>query len=389
MTDKYQWQEDALKAWEDNNYQGIVECATGSGKTRFAIDCIKKLQTNTLIIVPQRHLLHQWKKEILENTNIKEEEISFYYGDKKHKEIKPVTIAVINSARNIDFKNYFGLVICDECHHYASSINFTFLKMNNFVFNLGLTATLKREDDLEELLVEKLGKVIYRLSPKEGIKQKILSEFEIYNIPVMLNEEEHIKLENCNRVLIQHFREYQYDFNNLMYALKKGDVVAAKVIKAINGRKFVLTKAINKVKETIRLIFQHRKQNIIVFCEMQETAKKLYASLKMVPEMKVGIYISGMKNKGVVEKFRNGEINILISGRALDEGMDVKNADIGIIIGGSKTKRQIIQRLGRILRNEEGKKAILYQLYVNNTKDEDWCRRRTSFLEDFASKIYW
>ena len=71
------------------------------------------------------------------------------------------------------------------------------------------------------------------------------------------------------------------------------------------------------------------------------------------------------------------------------EGVDVPDCELGIILGGTKIKRQMIQRLGRILRNRPGKMARMYQVYIDGTKDLEWLNKRSTELANAAAKVTW
>jgi len=152
-----------------------------------------------------------------------------------------------------------------------------------------------------------------------------------------------------------------------------------------------LMNSATKIVYTANLITKKPNVKTIVFGEYKNAAKKLYKILKR-HDIPCGIYHSGMntkKRQDMLEKFKNDEFKIMISVKALDEGLNVPAVERAIIMGGSKVQRQMTQRLGRVLRGKEGKVATVIQLFIPNTKDEEWVRARTEPFRDAAEKIVW
>jgi superfamily II DNA or RNA helicase len=126
-----------------------------------------------------------------------------------------------------------------------------------------------------------------------------------------------------------------------------------------------------------------------LFCELIETAEFINNYLQ-TKGIKTGIYHSKMKRderKDLLTQFKDDKIRIMIAVRCLDEGINVPDANVGIVIAGSSVSRQTIQRLGRILRPKEGKQARYYQFYVPNTKDEDWLHKRNQTILPMAENV--
>ena len=124
-------------------------------------------------------------------------------------------------------------------------------------------------------------------------------------------------------------------------------------------------------------------EKIIIFSERTKQADELYQLLQKSYPEKVGRYHSKMgkwANRNVLDRFREGSVRILIACKAIDEGIDVPDASVGIIMSGTSTQRQRIQRLGRIIRKNNGKeRSALYYLHITETS-EDSC-----FLPDAAN----
>ena len=375
------WQEDAFNKWKENSCRGIIEAPTASGKTMLGIIGMHHFRTNTLIVVPKIQLMKQWKDEIVKYLGVDEKDIGFYFGEKK--ENKPIVIGVINSVRKVKFEDR-DLIILDEIHNYASEENIKLLENNNFKYTMGLTATLERADDNDWMLEQFVGPVVYKMSQKDGIDNGFLNRFGVFNKSVELNAREELELQKVTNTIKDKWMNYG-SMEAINRAAMKNDYGAIHVRRAITKRKQILHKAINKLSACIKLIEENKGKKIIVFNEFQEMADKL---VKYFPGC--SLYHSGMitkDKKNSIERFVSDQTDLLVSVKALDEGLNVKGAEVGIIIAGSTTKRQTVQRLGRLLRPKEGKFAVLYQLYVPDTKDEDWLKKRNSYIKDVAEFI--
>ena len=157
-----------------------------------------------------------------------------------------------------------------------------------------------------------------------------------------------------------------------------------KVMKGIQARKSAIVGTVSKIAEAISICDSHRENRIIIFDELQSSANELHKQLNALG-MPAVIYHSGLKNKkdkkAAIQKYVDGEVDIIVSVKALDEGLNVKDCDIGIVVNGNSQQRQILQRLGRVLRKKEGKKAELYMLYVPGTIDEKYVKKRLTYLK--------
>ena len=163
-------------------------------------------------------------------------------------------------------------------------------------------------------------------------------------------------------------------------------------MRCIQKRKQLLGLAESKVAAVARIVLMEAQSpdfKAIIFSEFIENAEHVRLQLEIVG-FNAGIYHSGITRQQrveVIDAFRTDKINVLISCKALEEGLNVPNANLGIIVGGSGVKRQIIQRLGRILRHLPGKTARLYQVYVAGTQDEKWMVRRTAVVAREATSV--
>jgi len=371
-------QQDAYNAWLVRGRRGTIEGTTGCGKTVIGLKAIEEILSSgakILIVVPTVALAEQWKIEVKKFLNV----------DASRSLRKPaqITIQVINSVRwqALDY----DLVIIDEVHRTSSKCNFSFLPISKFVAIMGLSATAERADGLH-MNMAKYAPIIFRISARAAAKAGLISEFIVRNIAVQPSNDEGARLdeldENIGNLMSTMLVK---DFAQIPRLAKHGDRDAMELLSLIQKRIEIIATSDTKLAVAERLLTNELKdEKTIVFCERIEAAEKL---------MKPGrlMYHSASNNEDDIKAFTaNKSGGALIAVRALDEGLNVVDCKRAIIVSGSSVKRQIIQRVGRILRKTpDAKNAVLYQIYLKGTKDEDYVEKRTRYLEESATDVFW
>lgn len=395
------WQKEAISAIESTlNKQCIIEASTGSGKSIIPMKLIEKYPNdNFIVVIPTIVLLNQWKRELIKFDIAKENEISLIGGGNIYVPGKKVTIAVINSLRNVNWTHKdakFKWAFFDECHKMCADENIKILEKGNFYHKIGLTATLRRPDGKEQLLIKNIGPVVFRLTDEQSKDLDYVADYDLTLSKVQLDKEEaekYIVVENNVRMYMSIFNnnyklaQTLVSKRNFRHALYRD---AVKLVKYIQERKSFLVNVKSKKDKAIELVTMNIGKKIILFDELSDSANEIYRRLQNLGLNPV-IYHSGIGKKEKTEainKFTSGESTILVSVKALDEGMDVKDADVGIVVNGNRQERQIKQRLGRILRKKDDKKAMLYMLYVENTQDSKTMLNRMQYIKT-ADNIYY
>lgn len=408
----YRWQSECLNKWNENNHQGIVNVVTGAGKTTLALSAIKEVFDDNIkikIVVPTINLLFQWKKEILNYFGEKyESQINLYYGGTKNKKDTLFSIYVINSARHavarsiIDDMNlgFNVMFVADETHHYTSKENqkiFHYLLSKDFkkdkFFSLGLSATIDA-DDLNNILIPSLGKVIYLLNHNEALNDHIISPFVIYETSINfmpIERDEYISITyNIDLLYKKLILKYDYlkyinntkEYMKLLHSLSKEDEDVDIYLKLLLKRKKISSTSKTRIMCGVEIIKQLYDKRIIVFAEKISQIKEFEKALRNEGVKSVSCYHSNQSQeyrKQILQDYKNGNINVLLTCRALDEGVDVPDAEIAILLSSSSVPRQRIQRLGRVLRKNNNKQmASLFYLYVSDANDE------VLFLEDLS-----
>jgi len=366
-------QQEAYDSWISSGCIGTVKSVTGSGKTHVALKAIEVNPEGIWIIVPTVPLQDQWYEHIK----------SLGLGDKvgllgngSQEMTKSITIAIINSARDKQIK--CRLLIIDEVHRVLSAENFEPIKNADFTSILALSATPEKDEcTYWDRFVSKVP-IIYELPLEEATERGIVAEFQDVLVPCELTPEEAVIYAGLTEQIKKILSMYGHDFRIAMMAIKRGaGGPAIMLTKYISERKQLVHMSKGKIQKAIDLINEMPEKKIIVFSEFIDTLTVIDKSVNQLRPRY--IYHSGIKKKErkqLLENFRNSTNGVILSARAIDEGVDIPDCDTAVLVSGSSTKRQYIQRLGRIIRPKENKLANLYQLYCKGTMDERATKKR-------------
>jgi len=361
------YQVEAIDKWEVNNKRGIIVLPTGTGKTYLAIAIISYLKVPTLIVVPSLELLDQWYFKLKEH--LYTEIGKFGEG---YKEIRYITVSTYQSSYiNAELLgNKFLLMVFDEVHHLPSEGFRQIAQLSASPYRLGLTATPEREDGLHELYPELVGDIVYRKSVHE-MSGKYLAKFEIIRYLVSLKDDERKKYNEYRNKFKSFFEENNIQIRSLeefyYMILKSGnDRKAREALLAWNEARKIALNASEKIEVLKKILEEHRGERILIFTEHNKLARKISTEF-LIPEI---TYKTHEKERIItMENFRKGIYNVLVTSKVLEEGIDVPEANIAIILSGSGSRREFLQRLGRILRPAPGKKALLYEVITKGTSE--------------------
>ena len=371
------YQEDAVSKLKQNNWRGIIVLPTGAGKTVIGLEAIYQLKCRTLIVVPTLSLINQWVDRINKLLGIPIRHIKTYAADRK--EIGEITITTYASARSHDFlKNvvdYFGLIIFDEVHHLSGVVTREIAKRLIAPYRIGLTATLSEKDD--NILCMLVGPV-FRISTFKELSEKgFLAPFEYKRIYVKLTEEEQKKYDELMKKYLDYVKNLPGEdeiarFRELVKRSVRDRDAREALLSRIEAKR-IAVESQRKFEVLEELLQKHVKDKVIIFTRHVDTAR--YISYKFgIP------CITGDTNKKlrkeIISMFEEGIVNKIVTAEALDEGVDIPSASIAIILAGKPSKRQLIQRIGRVLRPLPGKKAIIYEIITRATYDMFAARKR-------------
>jgi superfamily II DNA or RNA helicase len=361
------YQEAALFAWEDAGQRGIVVLPTGSGKTRVAIAALAGERGRALCLVPTRALLKQWLAELEANSA----EPIGRIGDGEFR-VEALTVATFESAfRHMPaLGRRFDCLIVDEAHHFGSGVRDEALEMCVAPRRLGLTATPPANGALSRL-AELVGPVVYQLAVSD-LSGSYLAEFEIVVLRLGLDPDERDRYTEDERAFLPVYRAFRRlhpdaSWRETSFMLSQSAEGRAALAAKRRCRKLLqFTRA--KARAVRRLLARHRGSRVIVFTADNEAA---YALARQHLIMPITCDVNRSEREEVLDAFRRGELTALVSARVLNEGIDVPDADVAIIVGGTQGEREHVQRIGRLLRPAPGKRAIVYEL-VTMATSEAW-----------------
>lgn len=375
------YQGEALERWKSAGMRGVIVLPTGGGKTMIALRAIYDLRERALILVPTIDLMNQWTRNVNEVLGIKAGEL----GGGSH-EIQPVTVSTYDSAlSNIMYVgNRFSLLIADECHHLPAPSYSEIALYSVAPHRMGLSATPEREDGLHRELKNLLGPVVYRLSPGD-LAGTYLSEFKLRRITVDLNEDELREYNKNYGVYSSYLKSRGIIMRSprsllRLVMLSTRDPEARRALLARNEAIRISLNARSKVDALITILEEYRGKSVIVFTQNNELVYRV-SQMLLVPA--ITHVTPKPEREFILKSFREGRYRVIITSKVLDEGIDVPDASVGVIMSGTGSSREFIQRLGRILRKVSGKQAELIEIVTRNTTEPRASyRRKKSMMSD-------
>jgi len=360
-----EWQAKAFPLWWAKK-RGIVKVVTGGGKTVFAIHCLTKyLEENKdhsiFIVVPSIALLDQWYEGLQKDFN--EKEISLNGGGEHLEKLSRINISTIDSVKNIiqQFDASKTLLIVDECHKIGTEKRGEVLS-NNWYATLGLSATPERDyDDNFYIIIRKiLGDIIFDYDYIDAREDEVIVNFKLlYAYAAMTPDEE------------EKYKKFTKSIQRRAATIGGNDMNDYPLKMLIFNRARMVKNSKNRIPFGIELLQKHKRDSWIVFTENKKQAKE-FNKIINTKGYKSAIYNTDLDNAEREENlnnFKNGNLNVLVSCTALDEGFDMPEADGAMILSASSSKRQRIQRMGRVLRITANKQnALIVTVYSSKTE---------------------
>ncbi len=373
----YCHQQEALTAWQEAAGRGVVVLPTAAGKTYLAQLAIQSTSRSTLVVVPTLDLMHQWYAHL--KTAFPQSDVGLLGGGSKDR--SQLLVATYDSAaiHAEALGNRYGLIVFDECHHLPSDFNRVIADYAIAPYRLGLTATPERTDGRHQELPLLIGPLIYRKTTRE-LAGFALAEHEVIQIKVQLSEQE----QNQYQALMQqrnHFlQSAQISLKGLQgwqqfVRLSARSAQGRRAMRAHHEAKAMAMGTASKLRVTEDLLAQHYPDKILIFTHDNATVYRLSQTL-LIPAI---THQTPVKERHrILGQFREGAYTTLVVANVLDEGVDVPDARIAIVLAGTGSQRQFIQRLGRVLRrgSTPGKQAILYEVITAETLEEGTSKRR-------------
>ncbi len=373
------YQEAALTKWREAHHAGVVVLPTGAGKTLVAALAIHASGLWTLAVVPTLDLLAQWRAALSSALSLDPAQIGVFGGGSK--ELEPVTIMTYDSAvlypREL---RRFGLLIFDECHHLPAPTYRQIAESSFTPLRLGLSATPERSDMAHEDLDFLVGPEVYRRSPAELTGERYLAQYREKRIDIALSPEDEARYaeqRKIYRAFLQRRRiliRTPEDFQRKLVYLSARDPDARAALLAWREARNIAMNTPRKYAEIERLLQLHAADQVILFSEYNQVVAEISRRF-CLPS--ITYKTPAEERRAILERFRSGQYTKLATGRVLNEGVDVPDCRVAIIVSGNSTRREYIQRLGRVLRPKEGE-ALLYELITGGTTEESVAKRRRS-----------
>lgn len=390
----YPWQQEALQAWHRNGRKGVIEAVTGAGKTKVgvaaAFEALRQ-GIKVLVLVPTAELQRQWLSSIARDLP-KARRGGLGAGLTQTLDTVDILVAIVHSASTGPTlrSHKAGLLIADECHRYAAPM-FAGALQAGYAWRLGLTATYERADgEHENVLSPYFGGVIFRLWYDRALKDGVIAPFDIAYVGVRLTSGERARYDEYSTTMSEAARLLETyagiprrPFPAFIAAVGKlaasesasrESTIARRYMRAMASRLTLLADAETKyealaaLKPSVDL-----SMGTLVFTQTQDSARRAQQLFSELGARASAIY-SGMdrdeRRQGMAD-FRSGASQVLAAPRLLDEGIDVPEADLGIVVAANRSQRQMVQRLGRVIRKKaDGRAGRLVVLYSKDTVED-------------------
>ena len=366
----------ALNQWAANKFVGSIIAGTGFGKSRcgvLAIEHALTYGTKALVLVPTIQLQDQFRDE-------------FEKWDVGHL-LNSVDIMCYQSAYKLQDEHY-DIVVCDEIHLGLSKEYRKFFSNNTYDKLLCMTATVPEEKEYAEYL-NKLASTIYKITLDQCVNLGLVSPYNIQCVPIKLTPDERVLYKAINNQFVR--AKYilgQFDaFDRAKSIMStpnshpEDKKAAAQFYQAIRERKAIIDFAENKVSKFKSLVKDNLDKKILAFSGANAFTDQLAESVSPLAMA----YHSGKTKKQrslILDAFKNDTVKILCSTKALNQGLDIPDANMGIICGITSKSLPMIQRVGRLVRFQEGKTGEIIILYVKDSQEEKWLKNSTKNLDN-------
>jgi superfamily II DNA or RNA helicase len=368
------FQTESIEAWRAAERCGVIVLPTGAGKTHVATLAIEMCKRQTLVIVPTLDLMNQWYDLLVSTFNA---EIGLIGGG--FYEIGAITVTTYASAFRHQERlgNQFGLVIFDEAHHLPSEGYKYAAEFAIAPFRLGLTATPERTDGGENELERLIGKFVFRLEAQQ-LAGEYLADYIIERIEVDLSDEERAAYAR-ERAIYTDFRRaknlpYGQEGWRMFLIQSARSEEGRRAMKAYRNYKKIALGTESKIHVLQDLLVRHKHDKVLIFTAENEMVYRISRDY-LIPAITHETNVK--ERKFWLDAFNNGDVLALATSKVLNEGVNIPDASVAIVLSGSGSSREHIQRLGRILRKKGDKQAVLYEVVTRDTTEEYTSQKRS------------
>jgi superfamily II DNA or RNA helicase len=377
----YPHQRTALEAWLGAGRLGVVVLPTGAGKTYLAQLAMQATRQSTLVVVPTLDLMHQWYAHLL--AAFPDTPVGLLGGGAH--DSTPLLVATYDSAAISaeTLGNRYALLVFDECHHLPSEFTRVIAAYSLAPYRLGLTATPERSDGKHADLGDLIGPEVYRTSVA-ALAGTVLAPHRVVRLTVRLSRRERQRydalIEARNGFLRQRgiFLGSLAGWQAFVGASARSEAGRAAMLAHREARAIAFGTP-GKLRVLANLLAQHHPARTLVFTEDNAMVYRISREY-LIPAI---THKTPVKERhAILQRFRSGEYPVVATSRVLNEGVDVPEASIAIVLSGTGSRREYVQRLGRILRRREGKLAVLYEVVAEATSETHTSRRRRQDTDD-------
>jgi superfamily II DNA or RNA helicase len=380
------WQLDALERWDAAN-RGVISVVTGAGKTAFALLAFERLRTRSpaarlVVVVPTLALLDQWVVALTSDLGLSPDDIAAFSGESKPRSPRLANVVVLNTARSVApwlASVAECLFVVDECHRAGSPENAKALQVGAS-YRLGLSATPVRDfdDGFEQWVEPSLGPIIFEYGYSQALADGVIAPLSLHNFQFSLTKAEEERYDDLSKKIARRWAQVDNPHQD--------DVMKRLLLR----RASISIESERRIIACVAVTERYEGRRGIVFHERIAAAEKIARILDKRGE-RVAIYHSHLGptiRRRNLELFRFGQVSKLVTCRALDEGLNVPDAEVAIIGASTRSTRQRIQRLGRVIRPAPQKKtALVCTLYATEPEREALLAEQQR-LEDTA-EIRW
>lgn len=400
----YAWQAEALDAWRRVQRRGVIEAVTGAGKTMVGVAAVSEAMSNGgqgLVVVPTIELLHQWAGHIRKHFPTTTLGL---VGDGEFATFRThdVIVAVVNSLRLYELQppRNGSLIVADECHRYGSAANAATLD-SRFSFRLGLSATYARSDDAHTTILDPyFGGVCYQLKYARALADEVTAHFKVALVGVHFEGQEWEQYEAANLATVraqrwlrdslsistEPFGEFMRNISVLARSSGEAAARARSFLSNFELRRRILAETPAKRYALTGLVpaLQAADRGLI----FTQTIAAAEDAAKLLRGAGLAAYAVHSRQdrelrRVLLEQFAHMGGGMITAPQVLDEGVDVPSADIAVILASSKSRRQMVQRMGRVLRRkDDGRLARFVILFVHGTSEDPSRGAHEDFLDE-------
>ncbi len=373
----YPHQQAALESWQQARQRGVVVLPTAAGKTYLALLAIAALRHPTLAIVPTLDLMHQWYAQL--KATFPEAEVGLLGGGSRDR--AAILVATYDSAaiHAEALGSRYGFLIFDECHHLPTDFYRSIAEFSIAPYRLGLTATPDRSDGAHADLDTLIGPVVYRREALE-LSGQALAPYDVVRIKVELAPSERERYQAALGERDRFLREKKIYLSSLQgwqrFVRESARSAAGRrAMLAHREAKELALCTEEKLTVLAELVERHAPEPILIFTNDNRTVYRISEAF-LIPAL---THQTPVKERhDMLQRFREGQYTTLVTSHVLNEGVDVPEARVAVILSGTGSTREFVQRLGRILRkgSDANKRAVLYEVVAADTTEERTAERR-------------